>query len=259
LDSPASIHAVAEFAQASPSSALQRPLASSGALSESYPRGQSPQRQNLASRLACIFARECGPSSTIKIARQDVIYSQGQQDPDIYFIEFGQVKSVISTPSGRNCLVSIRGIGDVLGELCLLYPARRETAIAMKSTRLRRVPVARFRAALVAANLFDEFVLYLLMRISDQQGVIANMVTMNSEQRLAATMLELAAKIGTRRGEATYINDRITQEELAAMVGTTRSRVGLFLKKFRDRGMIISDNPAVVVDENLLRRYLQMA
>lgn len=213
----------------------------------------------MASRLACTFARESGPSSVINSARQDVIYSQGQQDQYIYLIEFGQVKSVVSTPSGRSCLVSIRGIGDVLGELCLLYPTRRETAMAMKSTRLCRVPVARFRAALVAANLFDEFVLYLLKQISDQQGVIANMVTMNSEQRLAATMLELAVKIGTRRGEATYINDRITQEELAAMVGTTRSRVGLFLKKFRDRGMIVSDTPAVVVNEHLLRSYLRMS
>lgn len=210
-------------------------------------------------RLVEIFARKASRFRSVKIAKHEVIYCEGQTDQNIYIIEFGQVKSIACSPSGRHCLLSIRGGGEFVGELGLLYASRRETVTAMKSTRLRCIPTADFRAELGAENLFDEFVLYLLGHISEQQAVIANMVTMNSEQRLAATLLELASKLGTRRGSATYINDRITQEELSAMVGTTRSRVGLFLKRFRENGMIVMDRPSVAVNENLLRQYLSQA
>jgi len=210
-----------------------------------------------AACLDTLFARYTGRSHSIKLARKEVVYSEGQTDQNIYFIEFGQVKAVVSSPSGRSCLLSIRTAGDCVGELGLLHPCRRETVTTMKPTRLRCVPIADFRAALVSEGCADEFLCYLLGQISAQQAMIANMVTMNSEQRLAATILELAAKIGTPRGDSTYINGRITQEELSAMVGTTRSRVGLFLKRFKASGMIAEAGFSVAVDEEKLRRYLQ--
>jgi CRP-like cAMP-binding protein len=207
-------------------------------------------------RLAVLFDRYSATGHGVKLARQKVLYSEGQHDQNIYLIEFGQVKAVSCSPGGRSCLLSIRTAGDFVGELGLLHPCRRETVTTMKPTRLRCIPLADFRAALMDEGLVDEFLCYLLAQISDQQAVIANMVTMNSEQRLAATILELAAKLGTQRGGTTYINDRITHEELSSMVGTTRSRVGLFLKHFKTRGMIVEAGSSVVVNEDMLRRYL---
>lgn len=207
-------------------------------------------------RLAALFDLHAARTRGVKLARQKVVYSEGQLDQNIYLIEFGQVKAVSGSPSGRSCLLSIRTAGDFVGELGLLHPCRRETVTTMKPTRLRCIPLAEFRAALVDEGVVDEFVRYLLARICDQQAVIANMVTMNSEQRLAATILELAAKLGTQCGGTTYIHERITQQELSTMVGTTRSRVGLFLKNFKTQGMIVEAGSSVRVNEDMLRRYL---
>jgi CRP-like cAMP-binding protein len=209
-----------------------------------------------SAKLATLFERQAVENRGVKLARREVVYSEGQDDQYVYLIEFGQVKAVACSPSGRSCLLSIRTAGDLIGELGLLDSSRQETVSAMKPTRLRCMPLGEFRAALAEKGLFDEFLGYLLGQISEQQALIANMVTMNSEQRLAATILKLAVKIGTQRGGYTYINDRITQEELSLMVGTTRSRVGLFLQRFKTRGLIDAVGSSIAVNEEVLRDYL---
>jgi CRP/FNR family transcriptional regulator, cyclic AMP receptor protein len=209
------------------------------------------------SRLTALLERHVVRSRSVKLDRQEILYSEGQHDQDIYFIEFGQVKSVAYSPNGRDCLLSIYTVGDFVGELGFLHPIRRETVTTMKPTQLRCASFNEFRAALADEGLLDEFLRCLLGRISDQQTVITNMVTMNSEQRLAAVILELAAKLGSRRDGSTHIYDRITQEELSSMVGTTRSRVGLFLKGFKARGLIAEAESSLAVNEGMLRNYLR--
>ena len=89
-------------------------------------------------------------------------------------------------------------------------------------------------ALLDHAGVREEFVRYLAQRLVEQQRLITHFVTDDSEHRLAAVLLYLARKIGQQEGEWLVIDARITQEEFAAMVGTTRSRVGLFLNRFHD-------------------------
>lgn len=89
-----------------------------------------------------------------------------------------------------------------------------------------------------SSHLTGSFVRFLISRMAEQQQTITNLITMDSEHRLAATLLRLACKLGKRQPEGVQIAIKITHEDLARMIGTTRSRVGIFLKRFRDSGLV---------------------
>lgn len=99
---------------------------------------------------------------------------------------------------------------------------------------------------------------YLALRIADQQAIIANLVTVDSEQRLGQTLLDLARKLGQQDPRSLRIEQRITHEELAAMIGTTRQRVCGFMRHFRELGLIeLSTERFLVVKEAKLTAYLE--
>lgn len=193
------------------------------------------------------------------LPRNSHVYNYGDRDADLYLVESGQVKAVTYSLDGKKCLLSIYSAGDVFGELALLTHTRGETAMAMSPAVLRRIPVAKFRSALAHEELREALLELLTVRLAEQQQVITNLVTMDSERRLAATLLTLARKLGKRQALGTCIEERITQEELSGMVGTTRSRVGYFLKRFCDAGFIVRDSGAyLVVNERSLTNYLSI-
>ena len=129
--------------------------------------------------------------------------------------------------------------GDIFGELCLSgLGARLETATAMKATTLKQIPCSQFFTRLSRDSLFEGFVRYLAVRIADQQQVIANLVTVDSEQRLGKTLLQLARTMGKKDPRSIRIELRISHEELSEMVGTTRPRVSLFMQRFHNLGLI---------------------
>ena len=127
------------------------------------------------------------------------MYTAGDQSEVIYFIESGQIKLVIFSSEGKECLLSIHTGGDIFGELCLAgLGARVETATAMKPTTLKQMSCSQFLARLNRDSLIAGFVAYLALRVADQQQVIANLVTVDSEQRLGQTLLKLAYSMGKR-------------------------------------------------------------
>lgn len=177
-------------------------------------------------------------ASTVEVARREVVYSCLDSDRSIYLVERGQVKACTPSREGKECLLGIYSAGEVFGELSLVGGARMETVTAMTPTLLRRIAAARVLTALSDAGLREELVRYLAGRLFEQQRLITDLVTTTSEYRLAAILLHLGRKLGRRRAQLLLIDARITQEELSGMVGTTRSRVGLFLKQFCDAGLI---------------------
>lgn len=204
-------------------------------------------------------AREGDAAPVVRLSRGENAYSNGQRDDNVYLVEEGQIKTVTSSPDGKRCLLSMFVEGEFFGELAILAGSRTETATAMRPTVLRRVSAPRLAGALQEKDPAEGFALHLLSQLSDQQQVIANMVTMTCEQRLAATLLGLARKAGRRQGAELRIEKRITHEELSEMVGTTRSRVGFFLKNFRDKGLIVSDGTAhFTINGPRLARYVAM-
>src|SRR5262245_6957776 len=102
------------------------------------------------------------------------VYSCGDQDEMVYFIESGQIKLLMLSSEGKECLLAIHTAGDIFGELCLSrLGARLETATAMKQTILKQIPSSQFFARLNRDSLFEGFVQYPAVRIADQQQVIA--------------------------------------------------------------------------------------
>jgi CRP/FNR family transcriptional regulator, cyclic AMP receptor protein len=199
-------------------------------------------------------------SPVLTIAKNAHVYRCGDRDEQVYFIESGQVKLVMHSPEKRECLLAIHGEGDIFGELCLSgVNTRLETATAMEDTVLKQIPRPKFFARLARdAQLVSRFVQYLTARVADQQQVIADLVTTDSEQRLGKTLLRLARTLGKPDAQNSIrIEPRITHEELSEMVGTTRPRVSVFMQRFRTLGLIETNAEHVLtIKEKRLTDYL---
>jgi CRP-like cAMP-binding protein len=197
-------------------------------------------------------------SRAVTIAKHDHVYTCGDNDELIYFIESGQIKLLMLSPGGKECLLAIHVAGDIFGELCLSgLSARLETAIAMEETVIKQIPCSDFFARLGCDALFEGFVQYLAMRIADQQQVIANLVTVDSEQRLGKTLLNLARTMGKKDPRSIRIEPKITHEELSEMVGATRLRISMFMQRFHNLGLIETNaDHFLIIKEKKLTDYL---
>jgi len=219
---------------------------------------ETPQADEFKRQLRDSLQRETLNTRAIKIARHANVYNSGDQDEMVYFIESGQIKLLMLSSEGKECLLAIHSGGDIFGELCLSgLGARLETATAMKATTLKQIPCSQFFARLSRDSLFEGFVRYLAVRIADQQQVIANLVTVDSEQRLGRTLLQLARTMGKKDPRSIRIELKITHEELSEMVGTTRPRVSLFMQRFHHLGLIeTNEDRFFVIKEKKLTDYL---
>ena len=180
--------------------------------------------------------RETLNSHAINVARHVNVYICGDHDETIYSIVSGHIKLLAVSPEGKQCLLSIYSDGDIFGEFALSgIGGRRETATAMAETVVTN-PAQPVFSGFSRDALLEGFVHYLAMRIADQQRVIANLVMVDSEQRLAQTLLQLAPITGQHDSRSIRIVPRISHAELAEMVGTTRPRISTFMKRFRDLG-----------------------
>jgi CRP/FNR family cyclic AMP-dependent transcriptional regulator len=219
---------------------------------------QTPQADQFKKQLQDSLRRETMNSRAVKIARHQHVYSCGDQDEMVYFIESGQIKLLMLSTEGKECLLAIHSGGDIFGELCLSgLGSRLESATAMKVTTLKQIPCSQFFARLSRDSLFEGFVRYLAVRIADQQQVIANLVTVDSEQRLGKTLLQLARTMGKKDPRSIRIELKITHEELSEMVGTTRPRISLFMQRFHNLGLIETNKDRfLIIKEKKLTDYL---
>jgi CRP/FNR family cyclic AMP-dependent transcriptional regulator len=194
----------------------------------------------------------------MSIPKNRSIYSSGDPDDNLYVIVRGQVKTVAHTPQGKDCLLDIYTRDDIIGESCLMDAERRETAVTMQSSTVCRIPRDQFLAALEERDLRRECLRFLTARLSERTEWITQLVTADSEQRLALVLLRLGRRLGCAApGGQVRIERRITQTELAEMVGTTRSRIGHFLKRFRELGLIrATPDRHLTIDEPRLADYV---
>jgi CRP/FNR family cyclic AMP-dependent transcriptional regulator len=219
---------------------------------------QTPAADRFKQQIRDSLQHETLNSRAVTIARHAQVYTCGDQDEMVYFIETGQIKLLLLSPEGKECLLAIHSGGDIFGELCLSgLGARLETATAMKQTLVKKIPCAQFFACLSRDSLFEGFVRYLAVRIADQQQVIANLVTVDSEQRLGQTLLQLARTMGKKDPRSIRIELKISHEELSEMVGTTRPRISVFMQRFRNLGLIETNRDHfLVIKEHKLTDYL---
>lgn len=218
----------------------------------------NPQAERFKEQMRESLQRETQNSHAINVAKHASVYTVGEAVESVYFIESGKIKLVMLSSAGKECMLAIHATGDIFGELCLSGLAGRlETATAMEDTVLKQIPCGRFLERLGKDLLLEGFIKYLAVRVADQQEVIANLVTVDSEQRLGQTLLQLARKFGKKDPRSIRIDLRISHEELASMVGTTRSRISVFMQRFRNLNLIeISEEHHFIIKENKLTAYL---
>jgi CRP-like cAMP-binding protein len=219
---------------------------------------ETPQADLFKQKMRESLRLETLNSRAVTIAKHANVYTCGDNDELVYFIESGQIKLLMLSPEGRECLLAIHSAGDIFGELCLSgLGARLETATAMEETVLKQIPCPKFFERLDRDALFKGFVQYLAVRIADQQQVIADLVTVDSEQRLGKTLLRMARTMGKKDPRSIRIELKITHEELSEMVGTTRPRISVFMQRFRNLGLIeTTADHFLIIKENKLVAYL---
>jgi CRP/FNR family transcriptional regulator, cyclic AMP receptor protein len=156
---------------------------------------QTTQVKQFKQYLRDSLRRETLNARTIKTAKYAHVYTCGDQDEAVYFIVSGQINLLMLLPQGTECLLAIHTAGDVFGEFCLSgLGARRETAVAMEETTLKKIHCCEFLLHLSQDSLLEGFVQYLAARVAEQQQIIADLVMVDNEQQLGKTLLQLARK-----------------------------------------------------------------
>ena len=185
----------------------------------------------------------------------DVIYSQGDPADAVFYIHKGKIKIVVTSKRGKQAIVSVLGAGEFFGDGCLAgQPLRLATVIAVSECATTRIKKAAMVRVLHDEPEFSEmFMAHLLTRNSRVEADLVDQLFNSSEKRLARILL-LLANYGKER-DPEPIAAKITQETLADMIGTTRSRVSVFMNKFRKLGLI-DYNGEVKVNSALLNVVL---
>jgi CRP/FNR family transcriptional regulator, cyclic AMP receptor protein len=185
------------------------------------------------------FLAKVGAGKTIsKYHKDQIVFSQGEVADAVYYIQKGKLKLTVISEHGKEAVVAILGPGDFFGEGCLNGHARRiATTTAIDDCMVTRIAKEAMIATLHDEPDFSElFMSYLLTRNSRIEEDLIDQLFNSSEKRLARLLL-LMANFG-KEGRPEPILGKISQETLAEMIGTTRSRVSFFMNKFRKLGFI---------------------
>lgn len=172
------------------------------------------------------------------VRKKERVYAQGDACDAIFYIKKGRVKLTVISESGKEATVAILNPTDFFGEGCLAaQPRRMGSATAMSDCELMRIEnTAMTRALHREHTLSDMFVAYLLGRNIRYEEALVDQLFNSSEKRLARVLL-LLARFG-KDGKPEKVIPKMSQETLAEMVGTTRSRVSFFMNRFRKLGFI---------------------
>ena len=182
-----------------------------------------------------ILSRLAPENPSVRYARIQVVFSQGRAADCIYYLRDGRIKLTVAE-QGKEAVVAIIEPGQFFGEGCLTgQPVRTCTARAMDECEVTSITKDALSATLHDEPTLSElFIAYLLTRNSRIEGDLIDQLFNSSEKRLARLLL-LLANFG-ENGNTQPIDVKITQETLAEMIGTTRSRVSYFMNRFRKLG-----------------------
>ena len=187
--------------------------------------------------------------------KNDVIFSQGDPADAVFYIRDGHCRVTVVSEQGKEAVVALPRKGDFIGEGCLTgQPRRLATIKATTECVIMRLDMSAIVRVLHDEPEFSEiFVAYLLTRNARIEGDLVDHLFNSSEKRLARLLL-LMANFG-KEGRPEPVIPKISQETLAVMIGTTRSRVSFFMNKFRKLGFI-EYNGGLQVHSSLLNMVL---
>ena len=198
---------------------------------------EKPRR---AAFLPAAFLAKSGTGRTIsELNKGDIIFSQGNDANAVFYVQKGKIKLTVISKTGKEATIALLGENNFLGEECITASKmqRVATATALTPSTVLRIERSEMVRVLHEEQLFSElFVAYLLARNARVQEYLVDQLFNSSEKRLARALL-LLAQFGKEGAPETVI-PKISQETLADMIGTTRSRVNFFMNRFRKLGFI---------------------
>jgi CRP/FNR family transcriptional regulator, cyclic AMP receptor protein len=179
-----------------------------------------------------------GGRKIVTVPRKQTLFAQGDSSDAVFYIQKGKVKLTVVSQIGKEATIGILNAGDFCGEGCLTgQPLRLCSATAMTDCTVMRIDKKSMMEVLHREPAFSElFVAYLLTRNIRYEEDLVDQLFNSSEKRLARILL-LLAQFG-KDGKPETVIPKISQETLAEMVGTTRSRVSFFMNRFRKLGFV---------------------
>jgi len=212
--------------------------------SPAKPNSNSPQLSQTQARPSPAFDPQSflstiGSGKTLLVAKKNqTLFSQGDAADAVFYIQSGRVKLSVLSGQGKEAVVAILEQGSFLGEPCLAgQPLRLASATALDASTVVRIEKAAIIRVLHDEPAFAElFLSYLVSRNIRIQEDLVDQLFNSSEKRLARVLL-LLAHFG-KEGKPEPVIPKLSQETLADMIGTTRSRVSFFLNKFRKLGFL---------------------
>jgi CRP-like cAMP-binding protein len=202
---------------------------------------------------AKLFLDSAGLGKTVrKFGGKETIFAQGGPARDVMYIQEGAVKLTVVNETGKEAVLAILGPGDFFGEGCLAGQSRcMATATTVGPTAVLVIEKDEMIRALHAEHEFsDRFIAYMLVRNIRVEEDLIDQLFNSSEKRLARTLL-LLAQYG-KQDKPQMMLPKVSQEMLAEMIGTTRSRVNFFMNKFRNLGFIEYNSGQVHINKSLL-------
>jgi CRP/FNR family transcriptional regulator, cyclic AMP receptor protein len=196
-----------------------------------------------------------GGHSLSTYRKGQVVYSQGDPADSVFYIQTGKTKVTVISAQGKEAVVAMQGTGDFFGEGSLSgQPLRVATVSALTDCVIAQIGRAEVLRTIHGEPAFAElFISHLLARNIRVEEDLVDQLFNSSEKRLARVLL-LLANFG-KEGRPEQVIAKISQETLAEMIGTTRSRVSFFMNKFRDLGLI-DYNGSIEVHSSLLNVVL---
>jgi len=186
------------------------------------------------------FLAQAGLGRTITAyPKNKVIFVQGEPSDAVFYIQKGRAKLTVLSTQGKEATIALLGEGDFVGEGCITsdQPLRVASATAVTHCLVLRIEKQAMLNVLHREHAFsDLFVAYLVGRYNQTQADLVDQLFNSAEKRLARTLL-LLAHFG-KEGRSENVIPKISQETLAEMIGTTRSRVNFFMNRFRQLGFI---------------------
>jgi CRP/FNR family transcriptional regulator, cyclic AMP receptor protein len=191
-----------------------------------------------ASDAQAFLDSECSGRMVAMFGRKETIFAQGDPAKNVMYIQKGVVKLSVVNEAGKEAVIEVLGSGDFLGVKCLAgRPDYMATAVAIVPTTVLVIEKNDAIRLLHQERAFsNRFIAYILTRNVRAEETLKDQLLNSSEERLAHTLL-LLADYGTP-GHPQAVLSNVSQEDLAEMVGTTRSRVSLFMNRFRTMGFI---------------------
>jgi CRP-like cAMP-binding protein len=203
------------------------------------------------------FLATVGVGRTLmSLPKGKLLFSQGEPADSVYYIQEGRLKLTVVSKRGKEATIAMLGAGEFAGESCIasVQPLRQATAAAITDCEILRITRKDMLRVLHEQHAFsDVFVSFLLARNARIQEDLVDQLFNSSEKRLARILL-LLAQFG-KEGKPEKVIPKISQETLAEMIGTTRSRVSFFMNRFRKMGFI-KYNGSMEIHSSLLNVIL---